>query len=90
MKITNEAKTLITEAFASNNCDCVVVLLQQSCCSSSLNFGLGNLKEGDEPVIINDIPVLMDAEAQVRTENVTLAGEDSELVIQDDSPSYCC
>ena len=90
MKITDEAKAFLTEAFISNDCDCLQITLQQSCCGSSLNLGLAKLEVGEEPVSINGIAVMMDKEAEARTENVTLAAEDGEFVIEDDSPSCCC
>lgn len=90
MRITDEAKVLIEEALVSNNYDCLAVMLEESCCGTSFNFGLGTLEEEDEPIIINGIAVMMDAKAQARTENVTLAVEDGELVVQDDGPSCNC
>lgn len=90
MKITDEAKSLITEALASNACDCLQVTQQQSCCGTSLNFALAKLKAGEKPVSINGVSVLMDNQTQARTETVTLVAEDGELVIKDDASSCCC
>ena len=90
MKITDEAKSLITEALVSNNCDCLQVTLQQSCCGTSLNFVLTKLQAGENPVSINGVSVMMDSQTQERAEKITLVDEDGELVIQDDAPSCCC
>lgn len=90
MKITDEAKSLITEALASNNCDCLQVTLQQSCCGTSLNFALAKLKEGEKPISINSVPVMMDNQAQLRTATITLTVEDGEIIIEGDTPSCCC
>lgn len=90
MKITDEAKTIIVKALEANDCDCLQVTLEQSCCGMSLNFGLVKLKAGEKPASVNDIPVLMDIEAIDRAETVTIAAEDGELVIQDDTASCCC
>jgi hypothetical protein len=89
MKITDEAKLLIMEALVSNDCDCLEVTLQQSCCSTSFNFALAKLKAGESPVSINGISVMMDNQAQARAEIVTLATENGELIIQDNSPECC-
>lgn len=90
MKITDEAKSLISEALVSNGCDCLQISLVQSCCGKSLNFALTQSQAGDEPVSINGISVMMDKEAQERAEKITLAAENGELTIQDDAPSCCC
>ncbi|MPM23481.1 hypothetical protein SDC9_69955 [bioreactor metagenome] len=90
MKITDEAKVLLAEALIANNCDCLQVTLQQSCCGTSLNFDLAKLNTDDESVLVNGVSVLMDNETQKRAETVTLAAENGELVIEDDAPSCCC
>jgi hypothetical protein len=89
MKITDEAKIILTEVLASNECDCIRAMQQESCCGTSLYFVTENMQEGDSPILINGIPVLMDNQTQVRAETVTLATEDGKLIIQDISPSCC-
>lgn len=90
MKITDEARTIITEALASNECDCLQVSLVKSCCGTSLNFALTKLQADDRPVSINGISVMMDEQTQARAEKITLASENGELTIQDDAPSCSC
>lgn len=90
MKITDEAKTLITETLVSNNCDCLQVTLQKSCCGTSLNFAIGNLNANDKPFSINGISVIMDSQVQSRTDKVTLAAKNGELIVEGDAPSCCC
>lgn len=90
MKITEEAKSLITKALVSNKYDCLQVSQQQSCCGTSLVLSLANAKAGDEPVIVDGISVLMDNATKERVEGVTLAAENDEIVIQDDRASCCC
>ena len=90
MRITDEAKALIEEVMVSNNYDCLAVMLEESCRGTSFDFALGTLEEGDEPVLVNGIPVMMDAKAQEMTENVILTVEDGELVIRDDGSSCGC
>ena len=90
MKITEEAKTLIAEALVSNDCDCLKVTLQQSCCSTSLNLALAKLEVGEEPILINGISVMMDDRTKAKTETVTLSTENGGLVIQDETQSCSC
>ncbi|HEX2945711.1 MAG TPA: hypothetical protein VHT96_07125 [Clostridia bacterium] len=90
MKITDEARELIREALASNNCDCLQVVLQESCCGTSLSLGLSKLEPGDATTDINGISVIMDEQTQARAESVLLAVEDGELVMHDNKPSSSC
>lgn len=89
MQITDEAKEIITIAMDSNNCNCLKVTQQNSCCGTSLYFGLGKLEEGETPVLINGVSVLMDDQTQERAEKVTVAFEGGKLQIVDDAPSGC-
>ena len=89
MKITEKAKLLLMEKFVSNNCDCLQATLEKSCCGTSLNFTLAKLKADDKPVSIDGVSVLMDNQSEARTDTVTIAIEDGELIIQDDAPSCC-
>lgn len=90
MKITNEAKTIIEEVFAANDCDCIKATLQETCCSTTVAFNLGKLEDGDESTSINGIPVLMEDEVKERAETVTITVENGELAIQDEASSGCC
>lgn len=90
MKITEEAKTIITEALKSNDCDCLQAKLQQSCCGTSLVFTLTKLGSSEKPIAIDGISVLMDNETQERAKTVTITVENEKLVIHDDKPSCCC
>ena len=90
MKITKEAKTIITEALKSNDCDCLQAKLQQSCCGTSLVFNLTKLEAGQTPITVDGVSVLMDNNTQERANTVTIAVEDGKLVIHDDKPSCCC
>ncbi len=90
MKITEEAKAIITKAFKSNDCDCLQAKLQQSCCGTSLVFTLTKFESGEEPITIDGISVLMDDETQERAKTVTITVENEKLVINDDKPSCSC
>lgn len=89
MKITDEARSLISDELVANDYDCLQVTLVPSCCGTSLNFELAKLSQDDKTVSINGISVLMDNETHERAETVTLAVENGELVIEDDAPSCC-
>lgn len=89
MKITDEAKILLVEALVTNDCDCLQVTLKQSCCGTSLDFKLVKSDANDKTVSINGVSVLMDNEATIRTESITLAAEGNELIIEGDAPSCC-
>lgn len=86
MKITDEAKEILNQGLAANNCDCLTATLQQSCCGSSVSFSLSNLTSEDKPEMVNGIPVIMDDEILKKVELVTLYAEDGELLFQDDAP----
>lgn len=90
MKITDEAKSLITQILISNNCNCLQVMLKKSCCGTSLSFAIGNLNAQDKPVSINGISVIMDSQVRSRTDTVTLTAKNGELVVEGDAPSCCC
>jgi len=89
MIISNEAKTILMKSLASNENDCLKARLQKSCCGTSLYFSLAKLNDGDDPITINGIPVLMDSQTQERAESVTLAVKDGKLVIEDEASSCC-
>lgn len=90
MKITDEAKAMLQELFASNDSNCLKAMLQKSCCGTSLAFNLAKLEEGDEYTSINGISVLMDDDAKKRAESVTITVENGELSIHDEASSCCC
>lgn len=90
LKITDEAKVLLTELLAENNCDCLLVGLQPSCCGTSLDLSLTSKEPIDHPITINGISVIMDEAGKARSKNITLSVENGELVILGDTSSGCC
>lgn len=90
LKITDEGKTLLTEMLAENNCDCLLVGLQQSCCGTALDLSLTSKESTDQPITINGISVIMDEASKAGTKDITLSAENGELVIIGDTPSGCC
>lgn len=89
MKITEEAKILVMEGLVKNNCDCLHIKLNQSCCGTTVGLSMVKLTEGEKYVSINGVSVLMDNVIKERTETITLATEKGKLIIQD-SASSCC
>jgi hypothetical protein len=89
MNITDEARAMITGAMNSNGYDCIKAMTQKSCCGTSLYFTSAKLQEGENPVLINGISVLMDNKTRERAETITISVEQGKLVIQD-STSCCC
>lgn len=90
MKITEEARSILTEELISNECDCLKASLQKSCCGTSLIFNMIKLKANEKPVSVDGVPVMMDDKARERAETVTIAIENGELIIQDEAASCCC
>ena len=89
MKITNEAKTILEDLLISNGFDCLKANLQKSCCGTALAFNLGKIEDGDEPMIINGIKVLMNQDAIDRANAITIRVDHGELVIRDEAASSC-
>ncbi|WP_286947801.1 hypothetical protein [Acetobacterium sp. UBA5834] len=92
MIITDEAKVVLEEMLKENGQDSLQATLQQGCCGSSLYFTFTNKKADDQPVIVNGINVLMDGEAVLKTNTVTLKiNEEGKLVVEDTAQaSGCC
>ncbi len=90
MKITDEAKTMLQDLLTKNGGDCLTAILQETCCGTSLMFNLAKTAEGDQPEMINDVPVLMTEEAKQRAEAVTLSVQNGELAVMDEAASDCC
>jgi hypothetical protein len=91
MKITDEAKLLITEALVANDCDCLQVTSERSCCGgTNFNFAPIKMTPDKNSDCINGICIQMDNRVRAMTETITLAARDGELIIQNDKPSCCC
>lgn len=90
MKITDGAKNLLIGLFSSSGNNCLNARLQKSCCGTSVYFTLAKLHEGDDPITINEIPVLMDSLTQERANTITLDAKNGRLVIEDEASSECC
>lgn len=89
MEITNEAKKMLEEVLAANDCNCLKAELKTSCCGSSLGFSLGKLESTDKPVDVNGVQVLMGEGVMERAEAITIAEDNGELVVKDETPSSC-
>lgn len=94
MKVTEEAKELLKKSMKDHDCNCLRITAESGCCGVSLNITLDQIKSGEQPIAINDIPVVMDQQAQEKTELLTINVEDGQLVIDGGScgcgSSGCC
>ena len=85
MTITNEAKMLLENLFESNYEDCLLVKEEKSKNGTTLVFNLIKQTKSDKPTYINGIPVVMDKNVIGRSEKVTIAVNEGDLVINDPS-----
>ncbi|MCU0104935.1 hypothetical protein N7603_04620 [Acholeplasma vituli] len=87
MKITDEAKLMLQDILKKENFNCVIAGLHYhcSCGDSTVQFGLGNIEDGDLVYTFNDIPVVMEAETLPRTELITIYVENGELMFLDEA-----
>jgi len=92
MIITDEAKVVLEEMLKENGQDSLQASLQQGCCGTSLYFTFTNKNVDDQPVIVNGINVLMEGEAVLKTNSVTIKIDDEgKLVVEDSAQtSGCC
>ncbi len=90
MKITDEAKVMLEEIFKDNKANCLLVSIQESCCGPALEVDLAELEEGEEPITINGISVLMEEDAKEKAEKLTIIVEEGELAVVDEEASRCC
>lgn len=87
MIITDEAKVLLQDILKKENFNCVIAGLHYhcSCGDATVQFGLGNIEDGDLVYTFNDIPVVMEAETLPRTELITIYVENGELMFLDEA-----
>lgn len=87
MIITDEAKVLLQDILKKENFNCVIAGLHYhcSCGDSTVQFGLGNIEDGDQVYTFNEIPVVMEEETVSRTELITIYVENGELMFLDEA-----
>lgn len=87
MKITDEAKLMLQDILKKENFNCVIAGLHYhcSCGDSTVQFGLGNIEDGDLVYTFNEIPVVMEAETFPRTDLITIYVENGELMFLDEA-----
>lgn len=87
MKITDEAKVLLQDILKKENFNCVIAGLHYhcSCGDATVQFGLGNIEDGDQVYTYNEIPVVMEEETVSRTELITIYVENGELMFLDEA-----
>jgi hypothetical protein len=89
MKITEEARTILLEAIASNKADCLMVSQQTTCCGNALAFSLANLSVGEETVTIDGIPVFLEEAVRELVGLVTIQAENGQLFVHDENAKAC-
>lgn len=88
MRITNEAKKIILEAFEEMECDCLIVESVQMCCGEKTRVVFGKrLPEDPEPVYENDIALFI--QEGLDTSEVSLEMDGQRLIIQQNCPTGC-
>lgn len=91
MIITDEAKVVLEKMLKENGQDSLQASLQQGCCGSSLYFTFTTKKADDKPVIVNGINVLMEGEAVLKTNTITLKIDaQGKLIVEDSAQSSGC
>lgn len=91
MIITDAARDSLKATLEENGQDALKVSVQQSCCGSSLYFTMAKKEENDSVVVVNGINVLMEGEAMVKAETITIELDDEEkLVVTDSAPAQSC
>lgn len=87
MKITDEAKILLQDILKKENFNCIIAGLHYhcSCGDATVQFGLGNIEDGDQVYTYNDIPVVMEEETVLRTDLITVYVENGELMFLDEA-----
>lgn len=80
MNITNQASNMILEDLKNNECTAIRLSLQNSCCGTSLSIDLIEAKD-ETPVVINSVPVVMDAETAQWCEDITLDMDGDQMTI---------
>ena len=91
MIITDEAKVVLEEMLKKNGQDSLQASLKEGCCGTSLYFSFTDKKADEQAVIVNGINVLMEGEAVLKTNTVTIdVNSSGKLVVEDTNQSKCC
>lgn len=81
MKITDEAKSALQNVMKENNLDGLRVVIQETCCGKSPVVGFDIYEKEETPEIINEIPVVIEADAKDDVENVVIDLVNGELAL---------
>lgn len=91
MDVSEKAKELLKKSMKDNDCDCLHVTTESSaCCGVSLNFTIEQMKTGDQPTVINGIPVIMNQQVLKETEALKIDVENGQLVINEGISGCSC
>lgn len=81
LTITNSAAEMLKNLIKENGADGLQAFMAQSCCSASPAFQMVRFEEGDQPEIINEIPVLMDDDVKGEIDQAIIDVADGELAV---------
>lgn len=81
MKISDNAKEVLLQAFEENNADGLRVAIQETCCGKCPVIGLDVYNEEDAPEEINGIKIVIPEEAKPITDEIEIDLVNGELVI---------
>lgn len=81
MKITDAAKEVLTQILEENQADGLLVEIQETCCGKSPVFAIARFEEGDEPIDVDGIKMVVPDEAREDIENVVIELSDGELIV---------
>ncbi len=81
LTITTPAAELLKQIMKENGADGLIASLQQTCCSAAPVFQMVRFEEGDEPVEVNGISVLIEDEAKPYCEEAIIDLDDGELMV---------
>lgn len=81
LTITEPAVAELKKIMAENGADGLQAVLAQTCCSVSPVFQMVRFDEGDEPVEISGIKILMDDDTKAVVDEAIIDVQDGELMV---------
>jgi len=88
MKITDQAKEIVSKILTENNASALRVQIVEGCCGPSVSLSIANPENGEELKDVNGINVWFLDNACEETESVVLAEKEGELYL--DNPNANC
>lgn len=82
IQISDEARDRLQDLMKENNADGILAIWIGACNGKRPLFRLCRFEEGDEPVTINEIPVLMDEDLADALDEATLVLNGKSLILE--------